>query len=106
MSLPRGHNDMEGRLSVMDQAGVAVQVLSVGALDIGLARTRASLVARRINDALSEICVKANGRFRFVAFVGAGRSRGVGQRNGSDGRYGRCGRRNHDHGRGKITGCG
>jgi aminocarboxymuconate-semialdehyde decarboxylase len=67
MSMPRGHNDMGGRLSVMDRAGVAVQVLSVGALDIGLARTRASLVARRINDALSEICVKANGRFRFVA---------------------------------------
>src|SRR5262249_25608033 len=57
---------MERRLSVMDQAGVAVQVLSVGALDIGLAGTRASLVARRINDALSEICLKANGRFRFV----------------------------------------
>ena len=66
MSLPRGHNDMKGRLSVMDQAGVAAQVLSVGALDIGLARKRASLVARRINDALSEICLKANGRFRFV----------------------------------------
>jgi aminocarboxymuconate-semialdehyde decarboxylase len=66
MSLPRGHNDMQERLSVMDQAGVAVQVLSVGALDIGLARTRASLVARRINDALSEICLKANWRFRFV----------------------------------------
>ena len=66
MSLPRGHGDMERRLSVMDQAGVAAQVLSVGALDIGLARKRASLVARRINDALSEICLKANGRFRFV----------------------------------------
>src|SRR5262249_51714068 len=57
---------MERRLSVMDQAGVAAQILSVGALDIGLARKRASLVARRINDALSEICLKANGRFRFV----------------------------------------
>src|SRR5262245_54380068 len=66
MSLPRGHNDMQERLSVMDQAGVAVQVLSVGALDIGLAGPRACLVARRINDALSEICIKANGRFRFV----------------------------------------
>ena len=66
MSLPRGHNDMQERLSVMDQAGVAVQVLSVGALDIGLARTHASMVARRINNALSEMCIKANGRFRFV----------------------------------------
>src|SRR5262245_64449012 len=65
MSLPRGHNDMKGRLSVMDQAGVAAQGLSVGGLDIGLARKRASLVARRINDALSEICLKAKGRFRF-----------------------------------------
>jgi hypothetical protein len=51
----------------MDQAGVAVQVLSVGALDIGLAGTRASVLAGRINDALSEICVRAKGRFRFVA---------------------------------------
>jgi predicted TIM-barrel fold metal-dependent hydrolase len=66
MSLPHGHSDMERRLSVIDQAGVTAQVLSVGALDIGLARKRASLVARRINDALSEICLKANGRFRFV----------------------------------------
>jgi predicted TIM-barrel fold metal-dependent hydrolase len=66
MSLPHGHSDMERRLSVIDHAGVTAQVLSVGALDIGLARKRASLVARRINDALSEICLKANGRFRFV----------------------------------------
>src|SRR5262249_28320503 len=38
--------------------------------------------------------------------VGAGRSRGIGQRNGSAGRDGRSGSRNHDHGRGQIIGCG
>lgn len=67
MSAPLGHDDMAGRLAIMDQAGVAVQVLSIGALDITLAGKRASSVARRINDALAQICRQVNGRFRFVA---------------------------------------
>lgn len=67
MSAPRGHDDMASRLAVMDQAGVAVQVLSIGALDVGLAGPRAASVARRINDAMAEVIQRSKGRFRFVA---------------------------------------
>ncbi len=67
MSAPRGHDDISGRLAVMDQAGVAVQVLSIGALDVGLAGPRAVSVAHRINDAMAEVSQRSKGRFRFVA---------------------------------------
>lgn len=67
MSAPLGHDDMASRLAVMDQAGVAVQVLSIGALDVGLAGPRAASVARRINDAMAEVSQRSKGRFRFVA---------------------------------------
>ena len=67
MSLPRDHDDMQARLAVMDQAGVSIQVLSIGALDLGWAGSGAASAARRINDALAAVCRKSNRRFRFVA---------------------------------------
>lgn len=67
MSLPTGHDDLAARLATMDQAGVAVQVLSVGALNIGWAGFRAIAIARRINDALADLCRGSAGRFRFLA---------------------------------------
>jgi aminocarboxymuconate-semialdehyde decarboxylase len=67
MSLPRDHDDMQSRLAVMDQAEVSIQILSIGALDVGWAGSGAASVARRINDALAAVCRQSNGRFRFVA---------------------------------------
>lgn len=67
MSLPRAHDDMKSRLAVMDQAGVSIQLLSIGALDVCWAGSGASSVARRINDTLAAVCRKSNERFRFVA---------------------------------------
>lgn len=67
MSAPPQQDDMRDRLSRMDLAGVAVQVLSIGALDICWAGSRAAAESRRINDALAEVCRQSTGRFRFVA---------------------------------------
>ncbi len=67
MSVPAGQDDLKARVAGMDQAGVATQVLSVGALNIGWAGPRAGDAARRINDALAGVCREFSGRFRFVA---------------------------------------
>jgi aminocarboxymuconate-semialdehyde decarboxylase len=67
MSIPKGHDDLKKRLEIMDRAGVGVEVLSVGAVNIGWAGSRASAAARLINDGLAAVCREYSGRFRFVA---------------------------------------
>ena len=55
------------RLRTMDEAGVGVEVLSVGALNIGLAGDGDVPLARRVNDGLAEACREYPDRLRFVA---------------------------------------
>ena len=56
--------DLGARLRTMDEAGVKVEVLSVGALDTGWTGPAA---ARRVNDGLAAVCRQHPDRFRFVA---------------------------------------
>lgn len=66
MSAPR-EDDLRARLETMDDAGVAVQVLSIGALNLGWAGAGAIASARLINDRFAAICRQHPDRFRFVA---------------------------------------
>lgn len=66
MSAPR-EDDLSTRLRTMDEAGVAMQVLSIGALNLGWAGTGDIATARLINDRFAEICRRHPDRFRFVA---------------------------------------
>ena len=59
--------DLGDRLRVMDAAGVKVEVLSVGALNIGWAGDAGAAAARRVNDGLAAVCREHPDRFRFVA---------------------------------------
>ena len=59
--------DLGDRLRVMDEAGVKVEVLSVGALNIGWAGDAGAAAARRVNDGLATVCREHPDRFRFVA---------------------------------------
>ncbi len=52
------------RLRTMDEAGVKVEVLSVGALDTGWT---GPATARLVNDGLAAVCREHPDRFRFVA---------------------------------------
>lgn len=61
--------DFSGRLQVMDEAGVAIQVLSIGALNIGWAGQGDSATARLVNDGFAAICAQYPTRLRFVAAV-------------------------------------
>ena len=63
MSAPP-ETDLPGRLRTMDEAGVKVEVLSVGALNTGWA---GPATARLVNDGLAEVCRQHPDRFRFVA---------------------------------------
>ena len=63
MSAP-ANADLSARLRVMDEAGVKVEVLSVGALDTGWA---GPATARTVNDGLAAVCREHPDRFRFVA---------------------------------------
>jgi aminocarboxymuconate-semialdehyde decarboxylase len=51
----------------MDEAGVGVEVLSIGAVNIGWAGSRDASIARLVNDGLAAACRQHAGRFRFVA---------------------------------------
>lgn len=66
MSAP-GDDDLRKRLRVMDEAGVGVQVLSIGALNLGWAGSGDVATARRINDGFAAVCRQYPKRFRFVA---------------------------------------
>lgn len=63
MSAP-ANADLDERVRTMDEAGVKVEVLSVGALDSGLG---GPATARVVNDGLAAICRDYPDRFRFVA---------------------------------------
>jgi aminocarboxymuconate-semialdehyde decarboxylase len=67
MSMPAGQEDLSSRLRIMDEAGVGIQVLSVGPLNLGWAGGGDSITAQRINEQLAEFCLQAPQRFRFVA---------------------------------------
>ena len=67
MSVPSGQEDLSSRLRIMDDAGVGIQVLSIGPLNVGWAGAGESTAAQRINDGLADFCRKAPQRFRFVA---------------------------------------
>ena len=67
MSMPSGQEDLSSRLRIMDEAGVGIQVLSIGPLNVGWAGERDSITARRINDGLAAFCRQSPERFRFVA---------------------------------------
>jgi aminocarboxymuconate-semialdehyde decarboxylase len=51
----------------MDEAGIGLQVLSIGALNLGWAGTGDLVTARLINDGFTAVCRQYPGRFRFVA---------------------------------------
>jgi aminocarboxymuconate-semialdehyde decarboxylase len=69
MSLPKEQADLAQRLASMDSAGIAVAVLSVGALNIGWAGSRDAAAARFVNDGLAAVCRQHSSRFRFVAVL-------------------------------------
>jgi aminocarboxymuconate-semialdehyde decarboxylase len=72
MSVPAGANLFESRVAAMDEAGIGLRLLSLGALDIGWAGTRAPAVARWLNDALADTCRRAPDRLRFLASLPIG----------------------------------
>lgn len=67
MSIPTGQDNLAARLAAMDDAGIRMAVLSVGALNVGWAGAGEALAARAINDGLARICKEHSSRFRFVA---------------------------------------
>src|SRR5688572_29061981 len=67
MSIPTGQDDLTDRLQVMNDAGVGVQLLSVGALNLGWAGSQDTVTARTVNDGLAAVCRQYPGRFQFVA---------------------------------------
>jgi len=66
MSVP-ADDDLRIRLRTMDEAGVGVQVLSIGALNLGWAGRGDVVTARTINDGFAAVCQQHPARFRFVA---------------------------------------
>jgi aminocarboxymuconate-semialdehyde decarboxylase len=69
MSTPTGQDNLAARLRSMDDAGIGLAVLSVGALNIGWAGAREVSAARVINDGLAAVCRQHPSRFRFVAVL-------------------------------------
>ena len=69
MSMPVGQADIALRLASMDEAGIGMAILSVGALNIGWARARAAAAAHIVNDGLAAVCRQYPERFRFVAVL-------------------------------------
>ena len=56
MSLPPEQDNLPRRLASMDEAGIAMAILSVGALNIGWAGSGDAAAARFINDGLAAVC--------------------------------------------------
>jgi aminocarboxymuconate-semialdehyde decarboxylase len=69
MSMPKDQNDLQTRLASMDDAGIGMAVLSVGALNIGWAGSGDARAARFVNDGLAAFCRQQPARFRFVAVL-------------------------------------
>jgi aminocarboxymuconate-semialdehyde decarboxylase len=69
MSIPNDQADLRHRLASMDDAGIGMAVLSVGALNVGWAGARDAKAAGFINDGLAQVCKQHPTRFRFVAVL-------------------------------------
>ena len=69
MSVPAGQDNLPKRLASMDEAGIGMAILSVGALNIGWAGAYDTAAARLVNDGLAAVCRQQPTRFRFVAVV-------------------------------------
>jgi aminocarboxymuconate-semialdehyde decarboxylase len=69
MSTPTGQDDLAKRLASMDEAGIGLAVLSVGAVNVGWAGARDAAAAHIINDGLAAVCRQHPERFRFVAVL-------------------------------------
>jgi aminocarboxymuconate-semialdehyde decarboxylase len=69
MSIPADQNNLTLRLRSMDEAGIGMAILSVGALNIGWAGSRTTAAARVVNDGLAAVCRQYPTRFRFVAVL-------------------------------------
>lgn len=69
MSMPVEQDNLQKRVESMDDAGISMAVLSVGALNIGWAGAREAAAARVVNDGLAAVCRQYPSRFRFVAVL-------------------------------------
>ncbi|HEX7231547.1 MAG TPA: amidohydrolase family protein, partial [Candidatus Binatia bacterium] len=69
MSLPPEQDNLAKRLTSMDEAGIEMAILSVGALNVGWADPDDAAASRFINDGLAAICREHPTRFRFVAVL-------------------------------------
>jgi len=69
MSMPLDQDNLPKRLASMDEAGIGMAILSVGALNIGWAGSGDAAAARFVNDGLAAICRQYPSRFRFVAVL-------------------------------------
>ncbi|MGH7888052.1 MAG: amidohydrolase family protein [Candidatus Binatia bacterium] len=69
MSLPPEQDNLQKRLASMDEAGIEVAILSVGALNIGWAGPSDAAAARFVNDGLAAFCRQKPARLRFVAVL-------------------------------------
>lgn len=69
MSLPPEQDNLPKRLASMDEAGIEMAILSVGALNVGWAGPGDAAAARFINNGLAAICRQHPTRFRFVAVL-------------------------------------
>jgi aminocarboxymuconate-semialdehyde decarboxylase len=69
MSVPTEQDNLPKRLASMDEAGIHMAILSVGALNIGWAGSQDAAAARFVNDGLAAICRQHPTRFRFVAVL-------------------------------------
>ena len=72
MSMPNEGADLNSRIRSMNEAGIGLAVLSVGALNIGWAGSRDASAARFVNDGLASICLEHPTRFRFAAALPCG----------------------------------
>jgi aminocarboxymuconate-semialdehyde decarboxylase len=69
MSMPADQDNLTLRLRSMDDAGITMAILSVGALNIGWAGHHSNAAARLVNDGLAAVCRQYPDRFRFVAVL-------------------------------------
>jgi aminocarboxymuconate-semialdehyde decarboxylase len=69
MSMPADQDNLPKRLASMNEAGIGIAILSVGALNVGWAGAGDGAAARFINDGLAAVCRQDPARFRFVAVL-------------------------------------
>lgn len=67
MSVPTDQDNLPKRLASMDEAGIDIAILSIGALNIGWVGTGDAAAARFVNDGLAAVCRQHPTRFWFVA---------------------------------------